>query len=53
MAKTPNPRTFIMTDIPDADLQEILDELREEDLFDVIEKTKQADGTWTLKLRRR
>lgn len=48
----PKPNEITMTDIPDADLQELLDELKEEGKFEVVSKTKN-NGTWTIKLKRK
>jgi hypothetical protein len=46
------PNRIKMTDIPDAELQDFLDEVAEEDKFDVESKTKD-NGTWTVVLVRK
>jgi len=46
------PNRIKMTEIPDGELQEFLDEVAEEGKFDVESKTKE-NGTWTVVLKRK
>lgn len=49
-----NPTTFKMTEIPNSEIQTILDEIAEEDKFEVLERVQNpADQTWTLTVRRK
>jgi hypothetical protein len=47
------PRDFIMPNVASADLQSVLQELKEESLFDVIKQTQNPDGTWSITVHRR
>jgi hypothetical protein len=52
MAK--NPATFKMTEIPNSEIKKLLDEIQQENKFDVIAKEQNAtDKTWTLTVRRK
>jgi uncharacterized protein (DUF2249 family) len=43
----------IITDIPDSELQDLLDDLKlQQDKFD-FETIKQSDGLWTVKVRKK
>jgi hypothetical protein len=48
------PNNITMTDIPDAELKEFLDEVAEEGKFEVVSLVKDsATSTWTVKLKRK
>jgi hypothetical protein len=46
------PNNITVTEVPDADLKEFLDEVAEEDKFEVVSLIKN-NATWTVKLKRK
>lgn len=48
----PKPNNITMTDIPDGELKEFLDEVAEEGRFDVVSVVKNG-ASWTVKLKRK
>ena len=48
----PRPNNITITDIPDAELKEFLDDTAHEDKFDVVSLVKVGE-TWTVKLKRK
>jgi hypothetical protein len=50
----PKPNEITMSEVPDAELKEFLDEIAEENKFDVVSLVKDsATSMWTVKLKRK
>jgi hypothetical protein len=50
----PNPTTFKMTEIPNSEIQTILDEIENEGKFEITAKQQNPnDQTWTLTVHRK